>query len=113
MNREQGTLAVGLEYDGRTHKDFILRPQVVKDSIEAMEEDRSQKNDGYFGVSLLTRQIEKLGDIPKEKITPELIMSLTDIDFEILVKAKEALESRLRSFLPATGEPEKAGPGPS
>ena len=109
MDQEKGKFAVGIEYDDRIHKDFILRPQIVRDSIEAMENERAQKNNSFLGLCLLTAQIIKLGDIPQEKITPELVMQLTDVDFDILVKAKEALESRLRTFLAEAGKPEKTG----
>jgi phage FluMu protein gp41 len=111
MDQEKGKLAVGIEYDGRIHKDFMLRPQIVRDSIEAMENERAQKSNSYFGLCLLTKQIVKLGEVPQEKITPDLVMQLTDVDFEILVKAKEALESRLRSFLAKAGNLEKTGAG--
>lgn len=113
MEQEKGSLAVGIEHDGRIHKEFILRPQIVRDSIEAMEDERAQKSNSYFGLCLLTKQIVKLGDVPYAKITPDLVMQLTDVDFEILVKAKEALESRLRSFHQQAGKPEKAGAGAS
>lgn len=113
MEREKGTLAVGLHYEGILHKEFVLRPQIVGDSIEALEDERAQKNNSYFGLCLLTKQIVKLGNIPQDKITPELVMQLTDVDFEILVKAKEALESRLRSFPAETGEHEKTSGGAS
>lgn len=111
MDQETGTFGAGIEYGGRPQKDFILRPQIVRDSIEAMEDERAKKNNSYFGLCLLTKQIVKLGDIPCEKITPDLVMQLTDVDFEILVKAKEALESRLRTFLTGTGKSEKTGAG--
>jgi phage FluMu protein gp41 len=111
MEQEKGTLGTGVVYEGKTHKDFVLRPQIVKDSIEAMEDERAKKSNSYFGLCLLTKQIDKLGEVPHANITPELIMQLTDVDFEILVKAKEALESRLRSFLQQAGKPEKTGAG--
>lgn len=113
MDQEKGTLGVGVEYEGKNHKDFVLRPQIVRDSLEAMEDERAQKSNSYFGLCLLTKQIVKLGDVPYAKITPDLVMQLTDVDFEILVKAKEALESRLRSFLIQAGKPEKTGAGAS
>ena len=93
-----GTLAVGIEYGGKIHKEFILRPQMVRDSIEAMEDERAVKNDSYYGICLIAKQMEFLGEIPGEKITPELLLDMTEVDFKILMEGKEALDKRLRTF---------------
>jgi phage FluMu protein gp41 len=95
---EKGSLAVGVEFAGKVHRDFELKPQIVGDSVEAMEDGRAVQNDSYYGVILLARQIKKLGDIPVKEITAELVMTLTEVDFQILMEKKEALEKRLRSF---------------
>jgi phage FluMu protein gp41 len=114
MITEKGTLVVGVEYEGKVHKEFELRPQLVRDSVEALEgehAERAKNNDSFFGVCLLTKQTVKIGDIPKEHITPVLIMSLTEIDFQIVSRAREALEKRLRSFRSETEKPQKANTG--
>lgn len=98
MLTEKGTLAVGIEHGGKTHKEFVLGPQLVRDSIEAMEDERSVKNDSYYGICLLAKQVKSLGEIPGEKITPELLMDMTEIDFKILMKGREALDKRLHTF---------------
>lgn len=107
-NMEKGKLTVGVEHGGKTHKDFELRPQFVRDSVEILEgenAERAKKSDSFFGVCLLARQIKSLGSIPAEEITPEVVMSLTEIDFLVLNKAKEALETRLRSFRDEAAKP--------
>jgi hypothetical protein len=73
--KEKGPLPVGVEFNGKVHRDFVLRSRLVKDSVEIMESDvaaRADKNDSFYGVCLMARQIEKLGEIPVEEITPEL-----------------------------------------
>lgn len=98
MITEKGTLPIGIEFEGRVHRDFELRPQKVKDSVDVMEDPRAQKNDGYFGVAVLARLIEKLGDIPKEKITPSLLLEMWDEDLKALHEAKGRVSQKLASF---------------
>lgn len=98
MLTEKGQLQIGVEFQGKTHKEFIIRAQKVKDSVEAFEDERAGKNDVYFGLALLSRQIEKLGDIPLKDITPQLLMNLYDVDLKILYQAKDRLEKKMSSF---------------
>ncbi len=110
----RGVLIVGVPYGGSVHKDFCLRPQLVQDSVEVMESEhaeRASKNDSFFGVCLLAKQIDKLGDIPREEITPALVMSLTEVDFQEIHKKKGELEQRLRSFRGEEKAPSRADPG--
>jgi len=98
MITEKGTLIVGVEYEGKVHKDFELRPQLVKDSIDAIEDDRARKNDSYLGLCVIAKQITKLGDIPKDKITAELLMNMYEIDLSAISEASRRLQKRLQSF---------------
>jgi hypothetical protein len=98
MMKGEGTLPVGVEFEGVTHRAFVLRPEKVRDSIEAMEDEKAKTNNTYLYIATFARQIEKLGDIPKESITPELLMDMTEVDFEEMERAKKALELRLKSF---------------
>ena len=116
MITEKGTLIVGIEYGGKTHKEFELKPQIVGDSIEILEgdnADRAKKNDSFFGLCLLSKQIIKLGDMPVKEITPVLLLTLTEVDFTVMSKAREALEGRLRSFRGGKEEPKEANSGAS
>ena len=96
--RESGTLPVGVEIDGRVHRDFTLRPRLVCDSVEVMEEPRAQTNDAYRGVALTARQIERLGDLPAERITTELLMTMHDVDLGMIMEAASRLDARLLRF---------------
>ena len=98
MMTEKGSLIVGVEYNGKSHKDFILRPQLVSDSVDAVENDRARRNDSYLGLCVVSRQLEKLGDIPKEKITPELLMGMYEVDLAEISAASRRLQKKQRSF---------------
>lgn len=110
MIKEEGSLIVGVEFGGKRHKDFILRPQLVRDSIDAVEDPRAKKNESYLGFLVLARQIEKLGDIPAEKITPELLLNMLDEDLLVINEAAGRLQKRLRSFRGKDATPEDGGP---
>jgi hypothetical protein len=95
---EKGTLLLGIEHEGKVHKEFELRPKFVSDSIDAIEDERAQRNESYLGLCILSKQIVRLGDIPKEKITPELLMSMYEVDMGTLTEASRRLENKQLSF---------------
>lgn len=112
MENEKGQFQTGVKYEGIYHKDFELRPALVRDSIEIEEEqnpERLSKNRQFKGICLLTKQITKLGDIPPEKITPDMIMDLLEDDGSIIINASKALESRLYGFSEPAGQKEDTG----
>lgn len=111
MITESGMLVVGVEHGGKLHKDFELRPQLVRDSVDAMEEERAQTNQTYLGLVILTKQITRLGDIPKEEITPDLLMEMHDIDLAEINAASRRLAKRLESFREAGGGQPQSGTG--
>lgn len=90
-----GTLPVGLDFAGKTHKDFKLRPAKVRDTIEATGEVGADNN-LKFMLAILSRQLVSLGDIPKANITSELLAELYDVDLAELHEAQETLEKKLR-----------------
>ena len=98
MMTETGKLKVGVLMDGKRHLDFVLRPRLVRDSIEAQEDERAQSNVAYEGLVMTAKQLTKLGDLPKEKITPELLMEMHDIDMQQILEAAARLQVRLTNF---------------
>lgn len=108
--KEIGMLPIGIEVDGKVHRDFTLRPRLVRDSVEVMEDPRAQTNDAYRGVALIACQVEHLGDLPAAKIDTELFLSMYDSDMATIMEAASRLEGRLTSF---RGESEGAAPGAS
>lgn len=91
----EGVLPAGLEYAGKTHKAFKLRPAKVRDTIEATVEVGVDNNLKFMLVTL-SRQLLALGDIPKDGITVELLSELYDVDLAELHDAQERLEKKLR-----------------
>ncbi len=113
MLTEKGTLPVGVEFEGKVHREYELRPQQVKDSVEAFEDARARKNDAYFGVCVLGRQMVRLGEIPKEEITPAFLMEMYDEDLKELQGARERVEEKLRSFRGQNAADKKANSRPA
>ena len=112
---EKGTLPLGVEYGGKVHKEFELRPLVYRDSIEIY--DSRDPKDPPLGrcearAYELAKQLIKLGDIPGEDITPELIKGLFDDDASALVTASGRLDKRVSSFFRPKEGPHDAGAGP-
>lgn len=90
-----GTLPVGLDFAGKTHKDFELRPAKVKDTIETMESVGKDEN-LKFMLAIIAKQLVRLGDIPKENITGALLIDLFDVDLAELHEKQAELEKKLR-----------------
>ena len=97
MIAETGALLVGVEFGGERHTVFTLRPAIVRDSIEAAKE-ADGKGEIFLMLCLLSRQIETLGKIPKEKITADLLTGLYDADLGILQKARETAEKKIQEL---------------
>ena len=101
MMTEKGTLPVGVEVDGVTHRDFTVRAQIVADSVEVLEgpdAERAMKSDSYYAVCLMAKQIVSLGALPLGAITPSLVMQMPEVDFHEINAARGRLERMLRSF---------------
>ncbi|MCX5785665.1 MAG: hypothetical protein NTX59_08240 [Elusimicrobia bacterium] len=85
-----GKLPIGLEFAGKRHQEFELRPQLVEDAVLIYEDPdhgaRAEKNSYFAGVCILARRLNKLGDIPKESITPDLIMKMDAADMAAIQK---------------------------
>ncbi len=96
MKTAEGKLKIGLEFEGKNHVDFSIRAPKVKDSLEAIDEV-GESSGLKFMLATYARQILVLGDIPKEKITTELLLELYDIDLAIIQKVSEEYEKKLMS----------------
>ncbi len=94
MIRESGELIGGIEFEGKVHKAFVLRPAIVRDSIQASKE-ADGKGEIVLMLALISCQLESLGEIPKDKITAELLGGLYDADLAIIQKARESAEKKI------------------
>ncbi len=99
MMTEKGSLPVGVEHGGKVHRDFELRPEKLRDSMEAMAENPEKAKDrAYLTVAVLAKQTVRLGDIPREKITPEMILDMYADDAVAITDAGRRLREKMRSF---------------
>ncbi|WP_054285950.1 hypothetical protein [Gulbenkiania mobilis] len=94
---EKDALQYGVEYpagSGQLHYDFELRLPTVGDNIAAIEELGVGSN-LRLNTAMLARGLVKLGDIPPEAITYELLeQSLVDDDYDVLAEARERLKKK-------------------
>lgn len=101
---QQGTLPVGIEVDGVLHREFELRPQKVRDSIEALQDERAASDESWLGLVLQCRQLVTLGTLKPEQITPNLLLDLYEVDMQALMEGAAKLRERLRTFRAASGQ---------
>ena len=104
-------LPVGVELDGVVHRDVVLRPQKVRDSIEAMEDERAVKNESYLGLLMQAKQIVSFGHLQQERINADLLMDLYEVDMQALMEGAAKLRERLKTFRDAGDEPAQAAAG--
>lgn len=95
------TLPIGIEYGGERQKELEIRPRLVADMIDALENERAQRNDRYYGLAMVAGQVVKLGDIPKEEITADLLLGMYEQDFDVLTEAAETARRRVEGFCSA------------
>jgi len=98
MITEKITLPDGIVFEGATHRDMEIRPQKIRDSVDALEDERAQNNNAYLGVAVLAGQVLSLGSIPKERITAELLLELSEDDMAEINRGLERLRNRVKSF---------------
>jgi hypothetical protein len=92
-----GTLDIGVEFDGRLHRDFTLRLPTVGDEIDVSEDDSIPESG--FRVALFARCLTALGSIPKEQITYSLLHDELDSgDFGILIRAADDLKKKRKAM---------------
>ncbi|MBW5285777.1 hypothetical protein [Burkholderia gladioli] len=100
IKTETGSLQYGIEYpadSGQLHYDFEIRIGTVEDNVATYEQP------DIFGggvsnmrvtVAMLARCLLKLGTIPREAITPALIGTAVDADYDVLVLAQDELKKK-------------------
>ncbi|EJJ7187570.1 hypothetical protein NJK71_004524 [Salmonella enterica] len=101
----QHTLLYGIEYDGRTHYDFDIRLPVMADIYNALDQAEqvhgnsdSGAGDLYYRMALMASVLTRLGDIPADAVTPELLLAgLLSEDYERLSDAIAELKKKRRN----------------
>ncbi|MEB0964961.1 hypothetical protein VC899_07090 [Citrobacter braakii] len=100
IQTETGKLVDGVIFGDTVHHNFELRLPVMKDNGQALEEteERFQTVEGfsadyYYRCAVMAATLVRLGDIPQEEVTAELLYdNLTPSDFDILMVARGTLK---------------------
>jgi hypothetical protein len=90
---QKGKLTHGIEFDGELHRDFEIRRELVGDAVAAYDNPRSEKNKMYATLMVYARRIVRLGGIPKDKITAELLMLMPEEEFAAITAAAARFRS--------------------
>ena len=92
---EDGTLHVGVERDGKFHKNFTLRVATLEDVENAIEEAGPDACKARVARHKWGYTMIRLGDIPPTEITADLLAGLTAEEFGIIKGVEEALLKKL------------------
>lgn len=106
-------LPEGIEFEGKFYRDFKLREQLVRDGVEIMESEdavRAQASDTFFGVCAIAKRVSFVG-IPAEKVNAELVMNMSQTDFNALNAAEKELTQLRVAFRDAAGAAAENHPG--
>jgi hypothetical protein len=87
-------LDYGIEVDGKLQFEFELRLFTVEDNIQAVATATGAGMD--VTRIMLARALVRLGDLPKERITPELLGGLVDDDYDLLLAVQAELKKKLK-----------------
>jgi hypothetical protein len=111
MITQKGTLPVGLKKDGKYHRDFEIRPSLIKDSIEVADEQEPAKlkNWWFANIALTAKQIVRIGEV--SPVPLEDFVGMLDVDMQAISAAQEILAVRLGTFHDADAgdQPEDSG----
>ena len=111
---ETGTLDAGIEVDGVWHKEFEVRERLLRDSYDLYEKPellaKCEASDRYAGL-VVTGQRLKVGSLPE--VTPEMLLDMTESDFELIQSAIKRLDERRRSFRAAVAAQSADGTAPA
>lgn len=101
-----GVLPVGILFDGKLHQDVELGLATVGDEIAVIEDGVS---DAGVPIAVLARTLSRIGDIPAESITYELLCdNLVSEDYAYLRTLRDEVKKKLKSVSsasPSTGSP--------
>ncbi|MGK0600073.1 hypothetical protein [Yokenella regensburgei] len=101
-----GTLPVGILFNGRLHQDVVLRLATVGDEIAVIEDGVP---DSGVPIAVFARSLMKVGDIPPESITYELLCeTLVSDDYTCLRALRDEVKKKLKSM--SSASPNTASP---
>lgn len=97
-NLQTGLLPIGVERDGVSHREFTLRPGIMRDSVEAIEELGADAHPMRLNAALIARQLLQLGSLPLDDITTDLVLDLCDDDWAAVEAAREVLAKKQKAL---------------
>ncbi|SNR95262.1 hypothetical protein SAMN04488503_1995 [Humidesulfovibrio mexicanus] len=100
---EKGTLAFGVEVDGVVHKDFELRLATMADWEDALEAAGEGACQARVNRHAWAKTLVKLGALPREQITAELLGSLAATEYGLLAAAEASLRGKLAAANASSG----------
>ena len=91
-----GRLTYGhTDADGVTHADYEMRVPTLEDMEAAIEEAPENASNARISRIIWSRTLLKLGTLPREAITPELLGSLPYVEYGVLQDAEKAVLGKL------------------
>lgn len=90
-----GTLQIGIEHGGQRHKDFTLRVPTLEDVENAIEEAGPDACNARMARHKWALCLTRLGDIPAQEITAELLGELPAPEFGVIKAAEDELLKKL------------------
>lgn len=90
-----GSLVYGVPYMGRRHYAFAMRLPTMGDNIDALE----AHPDGVgarIDLAMFASCMERLGDIPPDDITFELLAGIDPADFDVIYAELNEAKKKLR-----------------
>lgn len=94
MDTIKGTLPHGVMVAGVLHKDFEMRPAVIGDTIDAIDELGGGQNTIKVSLHVVRRQMLKLGTLEAKDITLELLRGLNVEDWNTLDQASVSIAKK-------------------
>ena len=90
-----GSLVYGVPYMDRRHYTFVMRLPTMGDNIDALE----AHPDGVgarIDLAMFAACMERLGEIPADEITFELLAGIDPADFDVIYTALNEAKKKLR-----------------
>ena len=99
---ETGKLLDGIPFGDSLHMDFEIRLPVMRDTGQALEDAEERYGevtgfaaDSFYRAAVIASALIRLGNIPKEELTAELLHeNLTSDDYDVLVAARDKLKAK-------------------
>lgn len=116
VKTETGKLLDGIPFGDAIHMDYEIRLPVMCDNGQALEDAEERFGevtgfaaDSFYRAAVMASTLIRLGDIPKEELTAELLHeNLTVDDYDVLMAARGKLKEKRSGGNP--GSPDSALP---